>query len=166
MTRGRPATIAHLPAAQAPLTPEERRILRSAGYGEVSDEKGIYFCRKVRTVTEGWVNDCFQFDARELAPARDKDGKDNDGQRRDNDGQRRDAPARKEAPAQAAGRIEYGWAQTSLADQAVRVWMCWRIAVELRDRYIRYATLASFSAAKAGGAAPSSSESPAAAATV
>jgi hypothetical protein len=98
---GRPATIAHLPV-HAPLTLEERRRLRSAGYGEFNGAKGTYYCRKVRTLTEGWTNDCLQFDARDL-PRSKEESKDND-----KDSQRKDRPGEKEAPAQPAGRVEYG----------------------------------------------------------
>jgi hypothetical protein len=98
---GRPATIAHLPA-HAPLTLEERRKLRSAGYGEINNgEKGIYYCRKVRAVSEGVVNDCFQFDVR--IPRSKEESKD-----KDKDSQRKDSPGEKDAPARPAGRVAYG----------------------------------------------------------
>ena len=73
------------------------RKLRSAGYGEINNgEKGIYYCRKVRAVSEGVVNDCFQFDVR--IPRSKEESKDKD----------KDSPGEKDAPARPAGRVAYG----------------------------------------------------------
>jgi hypothetical protein len=60
---GHEARMAHLPA-RAELTPDERREVRSAGFLELHDEQGSYYCRRVQTSLAGWVSECFRFDAR------------------------------------------------------------------------------------------------------
>jgi hypothetical protein len=103
---GREAVMAHLPA-RAPLTADERRTLRTAGYSELSDEKGAYYCHRVQTKPSGWANECFRFDARgnfqgnetpakESPPKADPKGKDAGKD-----------PA-KDAPRQVPARVEYG----------------------------------------------------------
>jgi hypothetical protein len=60
---GHEARMAHL-AERAALTPDERREIRSAGFLELHDQQGSYYCRKVQTSLAGWVSECFRFDAR------------------------------------------------------------------------------------------------------
>jgi hypothetical protein len=50
----------------------------------------------VRAVSEGVVNDCFQFDVR--IPRSKEESKDKD----------KDSPGEKDAPARPAGRVAYG----------------------------------------------------------
>jgi hypothetical protein len=107
---GREAMMAHLPA-RAALTPDERRTLRSAGYSELSDERGAYYCHRVPTKPSGWTNECFRFDARgnfqgnetrakESQPTADPKGKDA--------GKDLGKDPGKDAPRQVAARVEYG----------------------------------------------------------
>jgi hypothetical protein len=101
---GREAMMAHLPA-RAPLTPDERRTLRTAGYSELSDGKGSYYCHRVPTKPSGWTNECFRFDARgnfqgneakESQPKADPKAKD------------AGKDPGKDAPRPVTSRVEYG----------------------------------------------------------
>jgi hypothetical protein len=95
---GREAMVAHMPA-RGPLTPDERREVRSAGFIELHDEQGTYYCRRAQTSLAGWVSECFRFDAR-------TDSEDIEG--RAKDGKPKADPNGKGAPQQVKARVEYG----------------------------------------------------------
>jgi hypothetical protein len=95
---GREAMMAHLPA-RAPLTPDERRTLRTAGYSELSDEKGTYYCHRVQATPAGWVNECFRFDAH---------GNFQGNESRATESPPKADPKGKDAPRPVTSRVEYG----------------------------------------------------------
>ena len=93
---GHEATMAHL-QERAALTPDERREIRSAGFLELHDQQGSYYCRRVQTSLAGWVSECFRFDARTDSE---------DIQKRAKESQPKADP-KKDEPQKTPGRAEY-----------------------------------------------------------
>ena len=95
---GHEAMMTHFPA-RGELTPDERREVRSAGFLELHDQQGSYYCRRVQTSLAGWVSECFRFDARTDSE---------DIENRAKEAQPKDDPKVKDPPAKAPARVAYG----------------------------------------------------------
>jgi hypothetical protein len=93
---GHEATMVHL-SERAGLTSDERREVRSAGFLELRDEQGSYYCRKVQTSLAGWVSQCFRFDAR--TDSEDIEHRAKEGQPK--------ADPKKDEPQKTPGRVAY-----------------------------------------------------------
>jgi hypothetical protein len=94
---GHEALMAHLPAGRE-LNAGERREVRSAGFLELHDAQGTYYCRRVQTSLAGWVSECFRFDARTDSEAI---------QERAKETQPKTDPKEKDQPPKTPGRVAY-----------------------------------------------------------
>jgi hypothetical protein len=95
---GHEAMMAHLPE-RAELSADERREVRSAGFLELHDQQGSYYCRRVQTSLAGWVSECFRFDAR-------TDNEEMENRTKEN--QPKADPKGKDPAQKSPGRVEYG----------------------------------------------------------
>jgi hypothetical protein len=94
---GHEAFMAHLPAGRD-LNADERREVRSAGFLELHDQQGTYYCRRIQTSLAGWVSECFRFDARTDSE---------EIQDRSKENQSKPNPKEQSQPQKTPGRVAY-----------------------------------------------------------